>query len=71
MEANTVELLGLFGTDVRYLVPIYQRNYKWDETEHWGPLWADIRNVAEEVLEFGESGDVAEVLADVLQFEKG
>jgi hypothetical protein len=60
MEANTVELLGLFDTDVRYLVPIFQRNYKWDEAEHWGPLWADIRNVAEDVLEYGESGDVVD-----------
>lgn len=60
MEANTVELLGLFDTDVRYLVPIFQRNYKWDEAEHWGPLWVDIRNVAEDVLEYGESGDVVD-----------
>lgn len=60
MEANTVELMGLFDTDVRYLVPIFQRNYKWDETEHWGPLWSDIRNVAEDVLEYGEGGDVVD-----------
>ena len=60
MEANTVELLGLFDTDVRYLVPIFQRNYKWDEVEHWGPLWHDIRNVAEDVLEFGEGGDIVD-----------
>ena len=60
MEANTVELLGLFDTDIRYLVPIFQRNYKWDETEHWGPLWSDICNVAEDVLEYGEGGDVVD-----------
>lgn len=60
MEANTVELLGLFETDVRYLVPLFQRNYKWDQDEHWGPLWADIRNVAEDVLEYGEGGDVVD-----------
>lgn len=51
-------MLGLFDTDVRYLVPIYQRNYKWDEKSHWAPLWTDVCNVAEDVLEMGETGEV-------------
>lgn|GEM_PF-4817230 len=49
MKADTVELLGLFGKDVRYLVPLYQRNYKWNVKEHWSPLWDDIRAVAASV----------------------
>ena len=60
MKAETVELLGLFETDVRYLVPIFQRNYKWDQEVHWGPLWIDLCNVAEDVLELGETGDVVD-----------
>jgi hypothetical protein len=60
MKADTVELLGLFETDVRYLVPIFQRNYKWDQDGHWGPLWIDLCNVAEDVLELGESGEVVD-----------
>lgn len=58
MKADTVELLGLFGKDVRYLVPLYQRNYKWDIQEHWGPLWDDIRAVADDLLEFGHSPEI-------------
>lgn len=60
VKADTVELLGLFKTDVRYLVPIFQRNYKWDQEVHWGPLWTDLCNVAEDVLELGESGEVVD-----------
>lgn len=60
MKADTVELLGLFETDVRYLVPIFQRNYKWDQEIHWGPLWTDLCNVAEDVLEFGDTGEVVD-----------
>ncbi len=58
MKADTVELLGLFDRDIRYLIPIFQRNYKWNEDDHWGPLWDDIRGVAEDILEFGEGPDL-------------
>src|SRR5688572_26599120 len=60
MKAETVEVLALFEKDVRYLIPIFQRNYKWNEIEHWGPLWADVRDVAEDILAFGEGPDLAE-----------
>jgi hypothetical protein len=58
MKAETIEVMGLFETDVRYLVPIYQRNYRWDEGEQWAPLWVDIRNVADDILENGEDGNI-------------
>jgi len=60
MEATTVELRSLFDTDVRYLVPIFQRNYKWDEKEHWKPLWDDIRSVSEDILEHGAGADIVD-----------
>jgi len=60
MEATTVELRNLFDTDVRYLVPIFQRNYKWDEKEHWKPLWEDIRSVSEDILEHGAGADIVD-----------
>lgn len=60
MKAETVEVLALFDRDVRYLIPIFQRNYKWNRNEHWGPLWVDVRNVAEDILDFGEGPDLAE-----------
>ncbi|MCY3635854.1 MAG: DUF262 domain-containing HNH endonuclease family protein [bacterium] len=58
MKADTVELLGLFDRDIRFLVPIFQRNYKWNKEDHWNPLWDDIRGVAENILEFGEGPDL-------------
>ena len=44
--------------DIRFLIPIFQRNYKWNEDDHWGPLWEDIRGVAEDILEFGEGPEL-------------
>ena len=34
---------NLFGVDVQYEVPRYQRRYVWDET-NWSTLWEDIRS---------------------------
>lgn len=58
MKADTIEVMGLFDKDVRYLIPIFQRNYKWDESGQWAPLWTDLSNVAQDVLEMGETGEI-------------
>lgn len=58
MKADTIEVMGLFDKDVRYLIPIFQRNYKWQEKGQWAPLWTDLSNVAQDVLEMGESGEI-------------
>lgn len=42
MKADTYSLATIFGRDVRYVVPLYQRPYVWNEEEHWQPLWEDI-----------------------------
>lgn len=42
MKSDTVDLKLLFGKDVRYLVPLFQRPYVWNEVEHWEPLWDDL-----------------------------
>ena len=42
MKADTYALASIFGRDVRYVVPLYQRPYVWNEEEHWEPLWQDI-----------------------------
>ncbi|WP_328601242.1 DUF262 domain-containing protein [Actinomadura physcomitrii] len=33
---------ALFESDVRYVVPLYQRPYVWNEEDQWAPLWDDI-----------------------------
>ena len=41
-------MLGaVFNKDHRYVIPIFQRPYVWDEEENWIPLWDDIRKAAE------------------------
>jgi len=54
LQAATIEVLALFDRDIRYLVPIFQRNYRWNEKDHWGPLWVDVRDVAEDLLDIDE-----------------
>lgn len=51
------ELLGaVFNKDHRYVIPIFQRPYVWDEEENWTPLWHDIRKAVEEVEQEGPDG---------------
>ena len=52
------ELLGaVFNKDHRYVIPIFQRPYVWDEEENWIPLWDDIRKAAESAEAQSEEGD--------------
>lgn len=60
MKADTVQMVHIFGTDRRHVVPIFQRPYVWDEEDNWAPLWADVRAAAEEV-EAGRVGGVVPI----------
>lgn len=51
MQANTLTPFQLFGAQVRYVVPMFQRPYVWTLEDQWEPLWGDIRTLAERVLE--------------------
>lgn len=42
MQANPRNLIGLFEQTLRYVVPIFQRHYVWQEEKQWVPLWEDI-----------------------------
>jgi uncharacterized protein with ParB-like and HNH nuclease domain len=41
LDTDTVALNDIFTNGRRYQVPIYQRDYSWNE-EQWDDLWADI-----------------------------
>lgn len=41
LGTNTVNLKAIFGGSNIYRVPIFQRDYSWDE-DHWDDLWNDI-----------------------------
>jgi hypothetical protein len=51
MKADTLTVRGVFGRDIRYVVPLYQRPYVWTKDEQWEPLWEDIVDVAEQLLD--------------------
>jgi hypothetical protein len=42
MKPDTHTVQQLFERDVRYVVPLYQRPYVWNEGHQWEPLWEDI-----------------------------
>ncbi|MFD5753327.1 DUF262 domain-containing protein [Streptomyces sp. NPDC127033] len=47
MRADTVDLRRIFGRDVRYTVPLFQRPYVWNRDDNWSALWEDIRRTVE------------------------
>ena len=47
MKANPRSLDALFNSQLRYVVPMFQRLYVWQETPQWATLWEDIIEKAE------------------------
>ncbi len=42
MDVTKTSLLAIFETKIRIEVPLFQRQYVWDEERQWQPLWEDI-----------------------------
>ncbi|MEU9008837.1 DUF262 domain-containing protein [Streptomyces sp. NPDC048479] len=57
MRADTVDLKRIFGRDIRYRVPLFQRPYVWNRDDNWTALWEDIRRTAEHAELAAETGD--------------
>lgn len=64
MRADTLTLKTLFQKDVRYVIPIFQRPYVWNQDDQWEPLWNDVRNTAERYLEELAQADSSRALAE-------
>ncbi len=47
MQAFTRSPAEIFGYDIRYVIPLFQRPYVWEEEHQWYPLWADVRRIAD------------------------
>jgi hypothetical protein len=56
MKPDTHTVQQLFERDVRYVVPLYQRPYVWDEDHQWAPLWDDITALLQHQEGSGLSG---------------
>lgn len=46
MQANPRSLDALFNSQLRYVVPMFQRQYVWQENPQWSTLWEDITEKA-------------------------
>jgi hypothetical protein len=58
MRANAVPLLAIFEKKMRLEVPLFQRQYVWNQEEQWEPLWEDIARKFTEHLEGRKDGPV-------------
>ena len=58
MDAGIVNFKTLFGDQVSYQIPQFQRPYAWGEENQWFPLWEDVRNLAERYLSTNGRGRV-------------
>ena len=47
MEADTYDLREVFLNQTRYLVPLFQRKYCWEQEKQLEPLWDDVINLVE------------------------
>jgi len=46
MQANPRTLGELFNSQLRYIVPMFQRLYVWQENPQWSTLWEDVTEKA-------------------------
>lgn len=46
MQANPRTLDTLFNSQLRYVVPMFQRLYVWTENPQWTTLWEDVTEKA-------------------------
>ena len=51
MDVHKSSLLAVFDAKQRLEVPLFQRQYVWNEEQHWVPLWEDIERKFIDALE--------------------
>ena len=51
MEPRKPTLADLFEGHLVYVVPNYQRLYVWNREDQWEPLWSDVADIANDLLE--------------------
>ena len=47
MQPSKMTIEGLFNSQIRYIVPMFQRKYVWQEDPQWQNLWEDIEEKAD------------------------
>jgi uncharacterized protein with ParB-like and HNH nuclease domain len=56
MDVHKSSLLAVFDAKQRLEVPLFQRQYVWNEEQQWLPLWEDIERKFVEALEGRKDG---------------
>ena len=44
MNADSITLEGLLGSAYRYIIPVFQRYYSWDQSD-WENVWNDVSDL--------------------------
>jgi hypothetical protein len=51
MQADKRTLSEILSPDIRFVAPLFQRPYVWNQTENWEPLWNSLIEVADRRLQ--------------------
>ena len=46
MKPDKLTVFEVFSKEKRFVIPLFQRSYVWNEQEQWEPLWEDISSRA-------------------------
>ena len=72
MQTNLLNPHELFGKPIRYEVPDFQRRYVWKQDEQWEPLWDDVADLAQSLMEgASEAHFLGAVVLQSAQFGTG
>ena len=51
MKPEKLTIQEVFSRERRFVIPLFQRSYVWNQEEQWEPLWDDIRKRSEAPLD--------------------
>jgi uncharacterized protein with ParB-like and HNH nuclease domain len=66
MIPEKLTIQELFSRERRFVIPLFQRSYVWNEEEQWAPLWEDIERRSEAQLKKLNSGSEGKVRSHFL-----
>ena len=73
MQTNLQRPQRLFTQPIRYDIPAFQRRYVWKQEEQWEPLWDDVEQLAQSIMEDGRTDPhfMGAVVLQQMQFPTG
>ena len=64
MEPRNLTTKEIFQGDNVYVVPRYQRLYVWNAQDQWSPLWEDVSQIADDLVEHAQSRGLSKIDTD-------